>query len=89
MLACERSMKLNPSDEWVRPTLLGMAFDAGNASKAEELAAQVTKEGAAAWKLQTTLDDLQTAVDLQDDAKKKSRLQAVLTTLKAQLPASV
>jgi hypothetical protein len=89
MLACERSMKVNPSDEWVRPTLLGMAFDAGNASKAEDLAAQVTKEGAVAWKLQTTLDDLQTAVNLQDDPKKKDHLQGVLTTLKAQLPAEV
>jgi tetratricopeptide (TPR) repeat protein len=87
--ACERSLKLNPADEWVRPTLLGMAFDAGSTSKAEELAAQVTKEGAAAWKLQTTLDDLQAVVNLQDDPKKKDRLQDVLTTLKTQLPAEV
>ena len=36
--ACERAKKLGVADEWLRPTLLGTAFDAGDADKAEELA---------------------------------------------------
>ena len=39
--ACERAIKLNIADEWVRPTLLGAAFDLGTPDKAEELARAV------------------------------------------------
>ena len=53
--ACERAKKLGLADEWLRPTLLGAAFDAGDADKAEELAEEVGAEGAALWKLQTTI----------------------------------
>jgi hypothetical protein len=52
--ACERAKKRKEADEWLRPTLLGAAFDAGDADKAEELATEVLAEGAARWKLATT-----------------------------------
>ena len=60
--ACERAKKRNEADEWLRPTLLGAAFDAGDADKAEELAMEVLAEGAARWKLATTMSDLESTV---------------------------
>jgi hypothetical protein len=87
--ACERSRKLNPHDEWVRPTLLGMAFDAGDAAAAEALVDEIAREGAAVWKIETTLADLAAAVELQNDARKKARLQAVLSAVHAHLPMAV
>ena len=69
--ACERAKKRKDADEWLRPTLLGAAFDAGAADKAEELAMEVLAEGAARWKLATT-----------QDPDTKNRLTTVLETLK-------
>jgi hypothetical protein len=81
--ACERAKKLGVADEWLRPTLLGAAFDAGDADKAEELAAEVGAEGAARWKLQTTMSDLESSLILVADSDLRARLEAVLGTLKA------
>jgi hypothetical protein len=47
-------------------------LDARDAAKAEDLGVEVAREGAAAWTLQTTLDDLQTAVDLRRTSRKSS-----------------
>jgi hypothetical protein len=80
--ACERAKKLGLADEWLRPTLLGAAFDAGDADKAEELADEVGAEGAAIWKLQTTLSDLASSVLLVEDKDRRDRLEAVLGALK-------
>jgi hypothetical protein len=70
-------------NEWLRPTLLGAVFDAGNPDKAEGLAAEVGVEGAARWKLQTTMPDLESSVILVADSDLRARLEAVLQTLKA------
>ena len=48
---------------------------------AEELADQVALEGAARWKLDTTLEDLRRALDLTANADTRARLQAVVTRL--------
>jgi hypothetical protein len=80
--ACERAKKRKEADEWLRPTLLGAAFDAGDADKAEELAAEVLAEGAARWKLATTLSDLESTVLLVQDPDTKNRLTTVLEILK-------
>ncbi len=58
LVAGERAKARNPKDEWLNPTLLGAAFDAGDAAAAERLYNQIRKEDLAAWKLGTTLDDL-------------------------------
>ena len=80
--ACERAKKRKEVDEWLRPTLLGAAFDAGDADKAEELTAEILAEGAARWKLATTLSDLESAVLLVQDPDTKNRLTTVLEILK-------
>jgi hypothetical protein len=65
MVACESVLKLKPDDEWLRPTLLGAAFYAGDVEKSRELADQVG-DGPAAWKLETTLADLKLAIPFHD-----------------------
>ena len=65
--ACERAKRRNVADEWLRATLLGAAFDAGDADKAEELADDIEAEGSARWKLESTLDDLKSAPAVDDD----------------------
>lgn len=69
MVACESVLKLKPDDEWLRPTLLGAAFYAGDVEKARELAEKVSAEGPAAWKLETTLADLKLAITFHDGEK--------------------
>jgi hypothetical protein len=81
--ACERALKRNVGDEWLRPTLLGAAFDSGDCDKAEELADDVAAEGAARWKLDSTLADLEASVLQVEDKDRRERLTAILADLKA------
>jgi hypothetical protein len=81
--ACERAKKLGVADEWLRPTLLGTAFDAGDADKAEELAPDIVAEGSAQWKLDTTLADLKASVAQVEDKDRRDRLAAILKTFGA------
>jgi hypothetical protein len=55
LVARERARARNSNDEWLHPTLLGAAFDAGDVEKAQEFADQVSEDGPAAWKLDTCL----------------------------------
>ena len=80
--ACERAKRRGKTDEWLRPTLLGAAFDAGNADKAEELADDVAEEGAARWKLDSILNDLESSILHVGDDKSRDRLTAVIAALK-------
>ena len=79
--ACARAMKLGKADEWLRPTLLGAAFDAGNCDEAEQLADQIADEGAARWKLDAMLADLKTSAALTADPACRDRLAAVVERL--------
>ncbi len=81
VVACERARKLGVADEWLRATLLGAAFDAADADKAKELAQDVAAEGAAKWKLESTLEDLRKSVAQVDDKERRLRLAAILTDL--------
>ncbi len=78
MTACERARQRKSNDEWLNPTLLGAAFDAGDAGKAQELADQVAVDGPSAWKLETTLADLRTAANLYEDPRRSELLDIVL-----------
>jgi tetratricopeptide (TPR) repeat protein len=80
--ACERAKRRGTTDEWLRPTLLGAAFDAGDADKAEELADDVAAEGPARWKLDSTLNDLDASILHVEDNERRERLTAVISALK-------
>jgi tetratricopeptide (TPR) repeat protein len=88
MLACERKRMGGTQDEWLKPTLLGAAFDSGDVEKARSLADELRDEGAAEWKLATTLSDLEDAVALHPDGETKSQLTTLLGELKALLPST-
>jgi hypothetical protein len=64
-LACERALRKGSKDEWLRPTLLGAAFDAGDVARARDLAREVRRDGPAAWALKTTIADLRSSVSLK------------------------
>ena len=85
MTACERAKLRNSGDEWLNPTLLGAAFDAGDVEKAQELADMVADEGPAAWKLETTLADCKTAAGLHGEPQ-RSELLGIAEKLEALLP---
>lgn len=85
LTACERARIRKATDEWLNPTLLGSAFDAGNVEKAQELADQVRAEGPSAWKLETTTDDCKTAAELHGEPT-RSELLGILAQLVALLP---
>jgi hypothetical protein len=76
--ACERAKKLGLADEWLPATLLSTAFDSGDADKAEELAPEIVAEGAARWKVDTLLRDLETSVQQAENADLRDRLAAIL-----------
>jgi tetratricopeptide (TPR) repeat protein len=82
-LACQRELDRNAATEWTRPTLLGMAFDAGDVAAAEEICDQVSDEGAARWKLDTTLTDLKQSAAQARDADTRAGLEAVCLRLAA------
>jgi hypothetical protein len=80
--ACERAKRRNVGDEWLRPTLLGAAFDAGDVDKAEELADDVIAEGATRWKLDTILAGLEASANQVADEAQRAHLLAVVARLK-------
>ncbi len=80
--ACERALARGSTDEWIRPTLLGVAFDLADVRKAEEAAAKVRLEGARAWKLDTTLDNLAISLGHVADPATHERLAAILADLR-------
>ncbi len=75
--ACKRAKNRGSSDEWLRPTLLGAAFDAGDCDEAEELAAEIAAEGAARWKLDSILSALRTSLTQVQDQTCKERLTGI------------
>ena len=79
--ACKRAKSRGLADEWLRPTLLGAAFDAGDCDEAEELAAEVAAEGAARWKLDSILSALRTSLTQVQDQTCKERLTGILNGL--------
>jgi hypothetical protein len=79
MLACER----DSGNEWANPTRLGLAFDAADIDTAKRYAKEVRRDGPAAWKLDTTLADLERSVNQVHEAAKRQALDAILADLKA------
>jgi len=82
LAACERALKRGEHDEWLKSTLLGAAFRERDVAKAEELAYQVEEEGGVGWKLESTLADLQRAVDQTSEPEKQNSLREICNRLK-------
>jgi len=83
LAACERAEKLGVADEWLKQTLLGAAFDAGDCEKAEKLAAEFKSRPGERWKITSTIGDLELSKNQAEDREIKDRLQAVLATLQS------
>ena len=83
LAACERAVNRGEHDEWLKSTLLGAAFRAGDSVRAAALATQVETEGPATWKLAATLETLRVALDQSTDVRSKDALSGVLQRLEA------
>jgi hypothetical protein len=86
VLACERARERNADDEWLRPTLLGAAFDAGDVDTARRLLTEMQQGGIAPFHLETTIDDLDQAVTNQTDAAVAAQLRDVVESARKLLP---
>ena len=62
LAACRRAMGRSVDDGWLRATLLGAAFDAGDVAEAERLALAIRRSDPAVWKLRSTIADLRVSV---------------------------
>jgi hypothetical protein len=60
---------------------LGAAFAARDAEKAEELVASIEEEGAAAWKLRSTLQDLEFQVQQAEGHESHAALSHIYERL--------
>jgi hypothetical protein len=84
-VGCERARAKGGDDPWLKPTLLGAAFDAGDVARAKQLAKDVGREGAAAWQLETALADCKIAAQLHPEPP-RSKLLDIIAQLEALLP---
>lgn len=82
-LACERARQRGNPDEWLKPTLLGLAFAEHNLALARQLTREVEREGGAAWKLGTTLADLRRHLAQMTDAAMQTDFGALIARLEA------
>lgn len=83
--ACQRAKERGAADEWLRPTLLGAAFDAADVEGAEELVEAIEQEGASTWKVEVTLADLEQSLPHVADESRRSQLRDLLVRLQALL----
>ncbi len=86
LTGCERAKLLDPSDEWINPTLLGAAFDAQNVARVTELADEVLMGNPDDWKLETTVGDLRLSAAQAEDPEIRAQLTAAFNELNEQLP---
>jgi hypothetical protein len=86
MLACRRALKRNPADPWVRPTLLGAAFDAADVTEATRLYDEMVSEGVAPFHLDTTIPDLERALALLPEGESRGRLDSLLGEIRELVP---
>ena len=74
---CDRKIRRGEDDGWAKATLLGAAFRLQDVSRVQKLAQEVARQGAAAWQLETTLDDIDDALDRVEDESAKTALSKV------------
>ena len=78
VVACQRAIKRNPDDPWIRPTLLGAAFDAGDVSTARRLLDEFYQATTAPFQIDSTIPDLRRALLMLADAEAASNLAPIL-----------
>ncbi|MDX2380618.1 MAG: TRAFs-binding domain-containing protein [Acidimicrobiia bacterium] len=84
--AAERARALDPEDEWLRPTLLGAAFDAQDVLGAESLGREVKRDRPGTWKLATTIVDLRVSASQAEDPDVATSLAKTYNDLNRLLP---
>lgn len=80
--ACQRAIDLGEDDDWTRPTLLGAALRANDVELAEHLMDKIGSEGAARWKLDTTIDDLDDFLSFLEFNPKRHALSEIVDGLR-------
>jgi hypothetical protein len=78
LVGCQRAIKRNPDDPWIRPTLLGAAFDAGDVFTARKLLDEYNQAAVAPFQIQSTIPDLRRSLSLLADAETSFRLASIL-----------
>jgi tetratricopeptide (TPR) repeat protein len=78
VVACERAMQRNPNDPWIRPTLLGAAFDAGDVPQARKLLDEFLQAATPPFQIESTIPDLRRALSLLPDAETSSQQAGIL-----------
>lgn len=79
--ACQRAKLAGTADEWLRPTLLAAAFDAGDVSAARTVYSQIVAEGVDGWKLDSLLADIKLSAEQVEDAAAKEELRTIARRL--------
>ena len=82
LYACARARSRNLSDEWLRPTLLGAAFDAADADTAKSLLKEIEHEGAEPWHLDSLIGDLQESLKYAPDESRRTALTEIVNQLR-------
>ena len=82
ILMTQSAIEHNTANEWARPTLLGAAFDARDEIAAGKALKAMAREGAARWKLQTTLSDIEISTEQIDQPEIKVKFAAILDEMK-------
>ncbi|PHQ69216.1 MAG: hypothetical protein COB93_08625 [Sneathiella sp.] len=86
--ACQRAIHLGEDDDWTRPTLLGAALRASDINLAKGLMEKVASEGAAQWKLSTTIEDLTDFLNFVVSGAEKEGLTEIVLQLEILISAS-
>jgi hypothetical protein len=86
-VACQRAKRRNSADEFLKPTLLGAAFDAGDVGAAQALYDEIAATDIAGWHLETTLPDLELSLDYVKDPERRAALSAIIDQLRLLSPA--
>jgi hypothetical protein len=84
--ASERARAIDPENEWLRPTLLGAAFDARDVAGARRLTSEIRRDRPGDWKLSTTIADLRVSTAQVNDPDDYASLAALFNELNALLP---
>ncbi len=78
VLACERALQRNPDDRWIRPTLLGAAFDAGDIPAARKILDELSQAPSPPFQVKSTIPDLRRSMSLLSETEDVSELAALL-----------